>query len=73
MSIGTIDGMGWVTLLDGGEAQCSLNGEVIEGEVYFIVENDGQCEHFTSYEEALKAYIEIISVKKPSVISHASK
>jgi hypothetical protein len=54
---GNIDGDGLVQLLDSGHFQMSLNAEVIEEIVCYIVENDGHVEDFEDYNEALEYYI----------------
>jgi hypothetical protein len=54
----------WVSLLSGGDLECSLNATVVNGQILYFVEDGGNCSNdFTQYEAALRSYIEV-SFKK---------
>lgn len=49
-----------VTLFNNRQAECSLNAIIVDEEIYYMIESDGDIKgDFTDYNQALEAYIRV--------------
>ncbi|MGG3471410.1 hypothetical protein ABES02_28555 [Neobacillus pocheonensis] len=50
----------WVTVISDSALECTLNATIVDNQVLFFVEDNGNLsDDFTEYEAALKAYIQV--------------
>lgn len=59
-----VDAMNTAIIYEDNNRQISLISEVVEGEVTFMVENEGHLSHFETFDEAVKEYVKLSISKK---------